>query len=378
MKKSILAFATLALALLASSCSKEEIIGQNEGLATFKFRVSTGRITKNNVGEINAMDGKTVTVFVRDATTGAVATVIDGDAGGNISMFTLTWNESSSTATTTPAKIYMPTDASLEFVAFAQTTDADALPDFIATGTAPNITPAFGYDGTNLSITGFASQTAKEVVYAIAPVTITSGTATVDFAFNHIVSQVMFAVDKYVDDPQTPTMTLDMVITDLDVEQVPVAGDFSGTATAGSFDFTTAPSTITYDDYALADMDVAGKTANMNSSTATAYTSASHDAVLTRNEDFASFFVLPCAVTGASGLPDESVINITYNIMEGNVALVTGKTATIKFNSLTNIASWAPGKRYIYTFKPAAFISTPTFTITISSWADELEDEIEG
>ncbi len=361
MKKTILAFTALSLAVIMSSCSKGEIIDRNSDLTPLKFRVSTGKITKSNSGEISSMNNRTITVFVYDADGTTNSGVIGLNGTPITSPFYLqsttttseTVNTYSDFGASIPLDLYLTADASVKFVAFAgEDEDGDEI-DF------SGIT--LGFNGTNATINGFESLPLNETVYAISDV-IETGTSAINLNFRHIVSQVMFATGVNDDG-------VHIKITDLNVTEVPFSGDLSANSSGVSF------TNYGVADYDLSEMEPA-VTANMFS-----YTADNDDQGTARKEEFTSFFVLPYTIAG------NAAVHVTYDIYaaDGTTELATDKTADIYFSTLAAVSGaiteWTSAKRYTYIFK-AGTVTPLSARITVtaeqSPWADDATNDIEA
>ncbi len=362
MKKLILAFAALSLAVIMSSCSKSEVIDQNSDRTPLKFRVATGQTTKSNAGEINNMANRTITVFV-NATAGNVI-----DAAGNpITQFYLitpgdlkpeNMITTSDFAGTIPLTLYMTADAQVQFGALAGNDATGAQIDFVGEG--------FAFDGTSITKTGFASLPLKETVYAISG-DILPNADPIQLLFKHTVSQVMFAVAQGDDDVTGNGEYLQISVSDVSVASVPVTGDLTATASGAVF----ANSVV--GDYPMANMETT-VAINMNSTTA-----EQDDNTTTRKAEFTSFFVLPWSISG----PD-ATLSVTYKILGTTGSAITDDlTEEIPFSVFAGITSWTAGKRYTYIFKPGP-LTTPVGTrITVTAdtdempWADDGDDDID-
>ncbi len=362
MKKSFLAFLALSIAVIMSSCStKNEVIEKN-GPTPLKFRVSTGKITKSNAGEINDLGDRTITVFVHPS----VGNVIDA-TGTSISSFYLKTTSGMEPGTTTsysdfagtiPLALYLTEDADVEFGALAgNDTDGDEI-DFYGSG--------FSFNGTDITYDGYTSLPLNETVYAIAT-GITQDTETIALNFKHIVSQVMFAVAKGASVSGDGGDELNIQITDLSVIDVPTTGDLTATASGA------ACANFGYGGYGLDEMETTS-TQNMDSNTAV---DDNNNAITSRKEEFTSFFVLPWTIDNAN-----AKIAVTYNITaaDGTTVIYEDLTQDIPFSGLGSITKWESGRRYTYIFKPGTL--TPlaariTVTAEKSPWEDDLSNEIE-
>ncbi len=361
MTKLFPALAALALIVSMSSCSQDEVLSQNDGLTPLKLRVTTGKTTRAVQSEINYVENLgTITVYVRNASDGTATYLIAGD-GSLISEFTMectTVDGNFVSATTDPAVIYLPSDASIKLVAFAGET-----------------VPPFGFDGTNVTIDDFTSNAkASELVYAVSDL-IESDTTTATLAFNHIVSQLIFAAAG------NETNGLDIIINSLSVTNIPVSGNFDDSRTsADGFGFFDS-STFGFDSYSTDDDTMDVVTDNMSS----IYVAT---LPITERKEFASCYVLPC---NTGDLGDNATIEIDYDIViydnqaSATRTLVDDATMVFKFNTpLTpqpneTWRTWDVAKRNLYTFKPGdAQILNLIMSVSVSSWEDDYSTDIEA
>lgn len=359
MKKVISALAALALVVSMSSCSQNEILGQNEGRTPINFRISTGKTTRaaQDVTEVNNMENKTITVFVKTKDTGdniVAGSVTDID-GNPYSVFYFKTDASGANrgtfvniSDTDPTDLYMPVDGTkLVFAAFTNS-DNTAVPENFVMD-----------DEFDISIDDYENDPINELLWAVSGETDYS-TSSVTLNFQHIVSQLMFFVDLN----GNADIKQNIVITDFTVN-VPTTGDWATSGYTGSFSSLGTAGAYTPTDVAY----------NADSTTTVGLTASGTP------RKFASLFVLPTAdLTGMS-------ITVSYQILDaaGNTTPLASDTKTINFSTFgtSGITGWLTAKRYAYTFKPSVAGKTVTglnwsFVISGDVWDDaDNNDEVE-
>lgn len=371
MKKSIIAFAALAFTVLLSSCSKNEVIDSNNGLTPLKFHVTMGKTTRANAGEISVLTGKAIAVYVRNAD-GTDAEVTGVDASQNqapYSVFYMVWSgdnypgteqDHPGTAATyadaalsTQIDIYAPTDGSdVYFVAFANSDDS----------VSPSLDFTFNGTTSSLSMDSYDNTTQSELVYALSGA-VNINTTDIRFPFYHIISQLLFIAE------QDDLGFQDIKITGLTLH-IPTkcSGGWSSSTGFGTY------VSGDFGDYTLGDM-----TTTLNNEFSATAADVNGDS---KNDEFASLFVLPYTFTGSN----DSYLAVDYEIYDvaDSSTPVTSNTKTLYFQGLTHnsgAGNWDVAKRYYYTFKPAEL--TPfgsrvvEVSITQAVWEDQDSADIE-
>ncbi len=362
MKKLFFAFAALSMVFMASSCSKEEIAGQNAGRTPLNFRVKMGKMTRafTKDAEVNTFFNKKITVFSVDASGGPIDLSYDGGTtnvfylipidkntdGDNIDnkidsvAILLTYNATEAT------NLYLPETADeagsgVYFAAFANSADAAIdRPNFTLNGSGA------------LVLTNFTNTPQSELLGAVSGEILLS-TPTISLYFFRTVSELLFSVDRSAGGLE------DITINSL---KLTVPSQSTWTVGSGEDESTYSGGYATPVTYGDSDQDEVAYDDTYATSSATASTNP-----------FASLFVLH-----GTPLADASVtVNYTISYAGESVAGATNVEKTIGLGDFNGaVTAWNEGVRYKYIFKPTiggGSLNQRTWTVDVTgaAWTND-------
>lgn len=338
MKKIFRGFAALPLlAMLATSCEKERIESSGDSGKVIVFKTAVGKQTLSKASEVNLAGLQTASatdpIEVVSYETGSIST--------------------------TP---YMP--FSLEYGTYNSGWGYAATPEFHPEfglthySTYPEVTLKAGSNGTSASFDYTIPGVAGQVDLLAASTTTTNASAaaaTANLVYNHVLSQVNFAVAGLED--------VKITISNIRVSNVkntntytfdPVNPALSGWGTPGgtdSYDYT--PTSVTTD--GSPDILYMGNTGDIAN-------------VADRNNDNANALML-MPQSFAAG--DAAGFTFDYVLKNGaDAVLSSGTDFQVKFgDTALAVNRWDAGKRYLYTinFETPYYI---TFTVGVNDWED--------
>ncbi len=341
MTKLFSALATLALIVSMSSCAKEDVFEAGEQVP-FKARLATGKTTRA-LTEINTLTDTVITVYAVNLAGGKVD--MDPNTTGVQDVFYMKALEDTGTdvqtysdpAGTTPHSYYLPGDGStVFFFAYVQSGDpaAGITPTFAGGTTAPSVSFTYNNDVESELICSTSSGD--------------NTTSSINFVFDHIVSQVCFKVS----DNTSST-------NDLHIE---VTGIKLFTPASVPFEIAMDAATISPDeeDYVAID-DEAGVTLSIDG--------ANSDSGANPTTTFASAFVLPYETIGSS---TGAYMKVSYRIYDsaGDIDTITDKVIYFK-DVASTVTTWAVAKRNYYTFMPTIdFAGRVSVRLSDTVWTD--------
>jgi len=321
MKKSVLWSVALLplLMLLASSCSQEVVESKKDRTNQIAFKAAVGKQTVTKAQE-----------FLNSSWTNGNSFVIHafntGGAAFTPSTFTLTYN-SGSWSYGTPVLHPGPGITSLTYYAY-----------YPATGVT---TPTF--NGTDGSF-GYTIQSTQ--VDLIATKTV-SNLAAVTLTFNHLLSQVNFAIKGF--------DGVKIEVKNISVNGVKNSGTFAYNAAgwsslsgSASYNYTPVGSAITDGTDAILYLGNKGGTNQADNNNANA------------------LMLMPQPLGTAT-------IKFDYEIKNAISEVVMDAANNVEVDLIDLVANWLPGKRYLFLLDFSSLLSEDyiTFTVVVNEWLDD-------
>jgi hypothetical protein len=341
MKKLFLSVAVCSMLFGMASCAKESVEKVTDGTQTITFKTFLGKQTRASETDLASLKAAVPTTPGSN-TLDVYAYTATGTTPEKI--FNLTWDDGGDVWTYSPS--FEQPGHSLRYYSVYPRTVANF-------ATAPAATSTdFGFGGYTI-VTDPADQ--EDLIGA----SITTPVKDVNLAYNHLLSQVNFAVQGMVD--------VKIEITGLSIANVMDVGDYAFSTGWSNQSKTTG--TYTYSPLAAA------KTL-LEAGTESGVVYLGNGGGTYTNSN--ALMLMPQTFTALSGGSDGK-FTVTFKLT-GKAAGGTGFTeplapstsATVNFSDF-DIKEWESGKRYVYVMDFTSYVATGTvnFTVSVSPWTDE-------